>query len=89
MTMLICLPAGILATSSKLQIGKDVDISSPELAEHAQAEGLWKEENGPLDFAQAFSADYAGISLSEKQTPENRLNFINTSLKTINGMQVH
>lgn len=75
--------AGFLATSSALTIGQNADMTSENLTAQAQAGGFWKEEDGPIDFVKAFSSQYEGISLSDKQKPENRLNFIQNMLRSI------
>ncbi|WAQ94174.1 SCRN2-like protein [Mya arenaria] len=61
----------VLAVSSSLTIGTDADMTSLDLNDYE------------LNFAKAFSADYPGISLSEKQTPGNRLNFVQNSLHSL------
>lgn len=65
--------SGILTTSSLLTIGTDADLKSEGLKDHAETCGCWKSEDGDLNFAKAFTAEYGGISLSDKQRPENRL----------------
>ena len=67
--------AGFLTTSSLLTIGTDADLKSEGLENHAETCGCWKSEDGQLNFAKAFTAEYAGISLSDKQRPENRLQY--------------
>lgn len=78
-----CNSAGILTTTSALTIGENADMTSENLTAQAQTEGFWKPEDGPLDFAKAFASSYEGISLSDKQTPENRLNFMQNMLRSI------
>ncbi|WAQ94176.1 SCRN3-like protein [Mya arenaria] len=74
---------GVLAVSNCLTIGTEADIMSPDILAQAQNGGYWKADDGELNFAKAFSADYPGISLSEKQTPGNRLNFVQNSLHSV------
>ncbi|WAQ94172.1 SCRN3-like protein [Mya arenaria] len=74
---------GVLAVSSSLTIGTDADMTSLDLSSQAQNSGYWKADDGELNFAKAFSADYPGISLSEKQTPGHRLNFVQDSLHSV------
>ncbi|KAH3715407.1 hypothetical protein DPMN_058116 [Dreissena polymorpha] len=80
--------AGVLATTSKLTIGTNADITSPDISAYAINGGFWKAEDGPIDFAKAFSSEYGGISLSEKQTPEHRLNYIVNCLNSTNNGKV-
>lgn len=75
--------AGILATTSTLTIGQNPDLMSDNLTAQAQAEGHWKADDGEFDFAKAFSAEYEGISLSDKQKPDNRLNFMQNMLRSM------
>ena len=65
--------AGILTVSSTLTIGTDADLKSGGLNDHAETCGCWKTEDGDLNFAKAFATEYGGISLSDSQRPENRL----------------
>jgi hypothetical protein len=60
-------------------------MTSPDIYAHAQNGGFWKAEDGPIDFGKAFSSEYAGISLSEKQTPEQRLNYMVNCLNRSNN----
>ncbi|KAL4222116.1 Secernin-2 [Mactra antiquata] len=72
--------SGMLTKSSALSIGTDAEMTLADLSTHAQSAGYWKAEDGPLDFSKAFSAEYAGISLSDKQMPSNRSKTLNDSL---------
>lgn len=65
--------SGILTTSSTLTIGTDADLTSENLDANAAATGNWKLEDGPVNFAKAFSSEYPGISLSDSQQSSNRL----------------
>lgn len=56
-------------------------MTSENLTAQAQSGGFWKSEDGPINFCKAFSADYPGISLSEKQMPDNRLQCATRSLE--------
>lgn len=73
--------SGFLVATSTLSIGTDAEMTSENLSTHAQSRGFWKPEDGPVNFAKAFSAEYAGISLSDKQLPENRLKCAKHKLK--------
>lgn len=63
----------VYSMSSVLSIGTDYDLSSPGLKEEAEKSGHWKGDSGEVNFAQAFNATFAGLSLSERQQPQNRL----------------
>jgi len=58
-------------------------MTSENLTAQAQSEGMWKAEDGPIDFAKAFGSQYEGISLSDKQKPENRLKYVQNKLKCL------
>lgn len=70
-----------LVTTSTLTIGTDAEMTSENLSTQVQGLGYWKAEDGPVHFSKALSAEYPGISLSDKQLPENRLKFAKQKLK--------
>lgn len=74
--------SGFLATTNVLTIETDADLTSDNLAAQAQSCCVWKSEDGPFNFSKAFSAEYPGISLSEKQMPDNRLQFVKRCLES-------
>ncbi|OWF42481.1 secernin-3-like [Mizuhopecten yessoensis] len=65
--------SGIHNISSALSISTEIDLTSPGLTEAAISGGYWKAEQGALDFTQAFSAEFTGLSLAETQLPSNRV----------------
>lgn len=74
--------SGFLATTNVLTIETDADLTSDNLVAQAQSCCVWKSEDGPFNFSKAFSAEYPGISLSEKQMPDNRLQFVKRCLES-------
>lgn len=74
--------SGFLATTNVLTIETDADLKSDNLSAQAQSCCVWKSEDGPVNFSKAFSAEYPGISLSEKQMPDNRLQFVKRCLES-------
>ncbi|XP_069110921.1 secernin-3-like [Argopecten irradians] len=65
--------SGVHNISGVLSIGTEMDLTSPALTDAAISAGYWKADQGPLDFAKAFEAEFSGLSLAETQLPRNRL----------------
>ncbi|XP_060079716.1 secernin-3-like [Ylistrum balloti] len=65
--------SGVLNISSALSITTEMDLSSAGLTEAAISAGYWKADQGNLNFAQAFDAEFSGLSLAETQLPNNRV----------------
>jgi len=56
-----------------LSIETDMDAKSAGLENEAESAGHWKADMGLFNFSKAFNAEFSGLSLSEKQLPDNRL----------------
>ncbi|XP_033761907.1 secernin-3-like [Pecten maximus] len=65
--------SGVHNISSALSIDMEMDLTSPGLTEAAISAGYWKADQGTFNFAQAFDAEFSGLSLAETQLPSNRV----------------
>lgn len=66
-----CISDGHYNLSSCLRISDNYDKLSPSCVEKAREAGHWKSSD-KLNFRQAFSAEYSGLSLTDTQKPEHR-----------------
>ncbi|KAL3831582.1 hypothetical protein ACJMK2_023320 [Sinanodonta woodiana] len=57
--------AGVRNISNELSITEKIDLMSPNLMEKAKELGLYKESDGPFNFAKVFSEHYVDPKLSE------------------------
>ncbi|KAK6172085.1 hypothetical protein SNE40_018043 [Patella caerulea] len=59
--------------TSMLSIESDFDLCSDGLQDEAEKAGLYKPDQGDFNFFKTFHSSFSGLSLSEKQQAENRL----------------
>ncbi|XP_013399097.1 secernin-2 [Lingula anatina] len=64
--------SGVHNISNLLTIGTEIDAMSAGLKEHAEKNGYWKPEDGPLDFAKAYAIPPT-IPLPPIAEPQRRL----------------